>query len=216
MSVKLTNNPTCVLTDADLYSDSQKAKMAKNLMTGIPATSGEGDKVLVLDENGDPQLKDYSAGGGSSYTAGGGIDITNDEISVKVDGASITINPFGGYLQANQDGKVAIISTTSDSIYAEVRNAILQRQLPVLVTDDGQYGTLYKVYETSPGHNEYYFWSTDYINNDTIAGTTMIVDENSGYRSSYSISYAMPSWNSDTDEGKVLKIVSGNPTWVTP
>jgi hypothetical protein len=88
MSVKLNNNPTCVLTDADIYSDSQKAKMAKNLMTGIPSTSGEGDKVLVLDENGDPQLKAYSAGGGggSSYSAGGGIDISNDTISAKVAG----------------------------------------------------------------------------------------------------------------------------------
>ena len=67
MSVKLSNNPTCVLTDADIYSDSQKARMAKNLMASLPATSGEGDKVLVLDENGDPQLKDYSAGGGGYF-----------------------------------------------------------------------------------------------------------------------------------------------------
>jgi hypothetical protein len=216
MAIKLSSNPTCVLSDADNLTPEQRQKINLNLSKGIPGSDIEGDKVTVINSEGEVEMKAYSAGGGSSYTAGDGIDITDDTISVKVDGSSISVNPFGGYLEASQDGKVAIISTSSDSIYAEVNNAILQRRLPVLVTDDGQYGTLYKVYETSPAHYEYYFWSADYINNDTIAGWNMIVDENSGYRSSYSISYAMPSWNSDTDEGKVLKIVDGNPAWVTP
>lgn len=57
----MSNNPTCVLTDADLYSDSQKSKMLKVLFSGIPTTSGDGPKTLILDENGDPKFVDYTA-----------------------------------------------------------------------------------------------------------------------------------------------------------
>lgn len=57
----MSNNPTCVLTDADLYSDSQKAKMAKVLFSGIPTTSGDGPKTLILDENGELEFVDYNA-----------------------------------------------------------------------------------------------------------------------------------------------------------
>jgi hypothetical protein len=215
MAIKLSSNPTCVLSDADNLTPEQRQKINLNLSKGIPGSDIEGDKVTVINSEGEVEMKAYSAGGSSSYTAGDGIDITDDTISVKVDSSSISINPFGGYLQASQDGKVALISTTSDSIYAEVSNAILQRRLPVLVTDDRHYGTLYKVYELSPGNYQYYFWSTDYVDNGGMGGTTIIVDEN-GYSPSYRITYSMPFWNSDSDEGKVLKIVNGTPTWVTP
>lgn len=59
MSTNLSSNPTCVLTDADLYSESQKQRMAKVLFSGIPTTSGDGPKALILDENGDPKFVDY-------------------------------------------------------------------------------------------------------------------------------------------------------------
>jgi hypothetical protein len=44
------------------------------------STSADEGKVLKVDSNGDPTWA--TGGGGSSYTAGNGIDITNDEISV--------------------------------------------------------------------------------------------------------------------------------------
>ena len=46
------------------------------------STSSDEDKVLTVDSNGDPIWA--TAQGGSSYTAGDGIAITNDEIKVRV------------------------------------------------------------------------------------------------------------------------------------
>lgn len=46
------------------------------------STSSDEDKVLTVDSNGDPVWA--AAQGGSSYTAGDGIAITNDEIKVRV------------------------------------------------------------------------------------------------------------------------------------
>lgn len=65
---------------------------------GVPPFSGS-DNGLVLGVVGssDPELQWVSkGGGGTSYTAGDGIDIdTNDVISAKVDGTSIGVNASG-------------------------------------------------------------------------------------------------------------------------
>lgn len=59
MTIKLSSTPTCVLTDADNISPEQKLKIAMVLLSGIPTTSGDGPKTLIIDENGDPKFVDY-------------------------------------------------------------------------------------------------------------------------------------------------------------
>lgn len=57
---------------------------------------GEGVKVLVLDENGDPQLKDYSAGGGSGSETPCIVDwdnLTAEEICAAVQTALASNQP---------------------------------------------------------------------------------------------------------------------------
>ena len=168
MSVKLTNNPTCVLTDADIYSESQKAKMAKNLMSGLPASSGEGDKVLVLDGNGDPQLKDYSAGGGgTTYYGGDGIAVNGEEISVNqgagltigehhtlrvsVDGSTIGINASNQLEALGGGGSSAgyteiEYSTSYETVFNAIETALAANTIPVLVYSLGMTGTFYLPY----------------------------------------------------------------------
>lgn len=53
-----------------------------------------------------------AGGGGSTYTAGDGIDITNDEISVKVDGETITVDEFGVLHASGGGGGIAIGDVT--------------------------------------------------------------------------------------------------------
>jgi hypothetical protein len=88
MAIKLSSNPTCVLSDADNLTAEQRQKINMNLTKGIPGSDIEGDKVTVINSDGEVEMKAYSAGGGggSSYSAGGGIDISNDTISAKVAG----------------------------------------------------------------------------------------------------------------------------------
>ena len=65
---------------------------------GVPPFSGsDNGKVLGVVGSSDPELQWVSkGGGGTSYTAGDGIDIdTNDVISAKVDGTSIGVNASG-------------------------------------------------------------------------------------------------------------------------
>ena len=64
---------------------------------GVPTFSGsDNGKVLGVVGSSDPELQWVSkGGGGTSYTAGDGIDITNDVISAKVDGTSIGVNASG-------------------------------------------------------------------------------------------------------------------------
>lgn len=58
--------------------------------------------TITIDSNG---VISSSGGGGTSYTAGGGIDITNNEISVKTDRYSGAIGvDSNGYLLAYTDG----------------------------------------------------------------------------------------------------------------
>ena len=59
----------------------------------LPAhTSTESGKVLGVDSNGDLGWVNQSGGGGTTYTAGDGIDITSDVISADVDGTTIGID----------------------------------------------------------------------------------------------------------------------------
>ena len=102
MAIQLSSNPTCVLSDADNLTPEQRQKINLNLTKGIPGSDIEGDKVTVINSDGEVEMKAYSAGGGggTSYTAGDGIDITSDTISAKIDGSSITLNA-SGELQAS-------------------------------------------------------------------------------------------------------------------
>lgn len=65
---------------------------------GIFTTNQSGDSTIDLD-----------AGGGSSLTAGSGINITNDTISVKVDGTTIS---------TNNDGELTAIGNSGDTVAA--------------------------------------------------------------------------------------------------
>lgn len=97
MAIKLSSNPTCVLSDADNLTAEQRQKINMNLTKGIPGSDIEGDKVTVINSDGEVEMKAYSAGGGggTSYTAGRGIEITSDTISVNVDHGTIDFNESG-------------------------------------------------------------------------------------------------------------------------
>lgn len=97
MAINLSSNPTCVLSDADNLTAEQRQKINLNLTKGIPGSNISGDKVTVINSEGEVEMKAYSAGGGggSSYSAGNGIDITSDTISAKVDNSTIGINASG-------------------------------------------------------------------------------------------------------------------------
>lgn len=53
------------------------------------STSADEDKVLTVNSSGNPVWA-TAQGGGSSYTAGAGIDITSDVISAKIDNSTLT------------------------------------------------------------------------------------------------------------------------------
>jgi hypothetical protein len=82
MAIKLSSNPTCVLSDADNLTPEQRQKINLNLSKGIPGSDIEGDKVTVINSEGEVEMKAYSAGGGggSSYTAGNGIAINDSGV----------------------------------------------------------------------------------------------------------------------------------------
>lgn len=87
--------PAAVTVDQTYDSSSANAQsgtaVAEALATvnQVPAsTSADEDKVLTVDSNGDAVWA-TAQGGGSSYTAGVGIDITSDVISADIDGVTI-------------------------------------------------------------------------------------------------------------------------------
>lgn len=63
--------------------------------TGAVILSDQVDEDSLNPVTGAAVATAIAQGGGSSYTAGDGIDITSDEISVKVDGTSISVNASG-------------------------------------------------------------------------------------------------------------------------
>ena len=105
MAIKLSSNPTCVLSDADNLTAEQRQKINMNLTKGIPGSDIEGDKVTVINSDGEVEMKAYSAGGGggTEYVAGEGIDITNDVISVANPVPSVG-GHTGEFLRAGSNG----------------------------------------------------------------------------------------------------------------
>jgi len=132
MAIKLSSNPTCVLSDADNLSAEQRQKINMNLTKGIPGSDIEGDKVTVINSEGEVEMKAYSAGGGTSYTAGDGIDITSDTISTKIDGSTITLNSAGELQAAGGGSETPCIvdwdTLTAEEIFSVVRTAIAANQ----------------------------------------------------------------------------------------
>ena len=62
MAIKLSSNPTCVLSDADNISPEQRQKINMNLTKGLPGSDISGDKVTVINSDGEVEMKAYSAG----------------------------------------------------------------------------------------------------------------------------------------------------------
>ena len=73
--------------------------VAEIVTRDVPSsTSSDSGKVLSVDSSGTPVWETPS--GGQSYSAGNGIDITNDVISAKLDGTTLT-NGFNGLSVTN-------------------------------------------------------------------------------------------------------------------
>lgn len=132
MAIKLSSNPTCVLSDADNLTAEQRQKINMNLTKGIPGSDIEGDKVTVINSDGEVEMKAYSAGG-SSYSAGDGIDITSDIISTKIDGSSITLNA-SGELQASV-GEQPLPAIPAYSIRFKFTDTSFDPSTPLAVTN---------------------------------------------------------------------------------
>lgn len=102
--VKLSSNPTCVLSDADVISDEQAERIAKVLVKHLPGANNvtEAGKIIGVDAEGDVSLVEDKTG--STYTAGAGLTLADGEFSVDnplpdASGASendvLTINSSG-------------------------------------------------------------------------------------------------------------------------
>lgn len=92
--VKLSSNPTCVLSDADVITNEQAERIAKVLTKHLPGADNvtEAGKILGIDSNGDVALVEDKTG--STYTAGEGLTLENGEFSVD--------NPMPGASGATQ------------------------------------------------------------------------------------------------------------------
>lgn len=92
--VKLSSNPTCVLSDADVITNEQAERIAKVLTKHLPGADNvtEAGKILGVDANGDVALVEDKTG--STYTAGEGLTLENGEFSVD--------NPMPGASGASQ------------------------------------------------------------------------------------------------------------------
>ena len=92
--VKLSSNPTCVLSDADVITNEQAERIAKVLTKHLPGADNvtEAGKILGIDANGDVALVEDKTG--STYTAGEGLTLENGEFSVD--------NPLPGVSGATQ------------------------------------------------------------------------------------------------------------------
>lgn len=92
--VKLSSNPTCVLSDADVITNEQAERIAKVLTKHLPGAGDvtEAGKILGVDANGDVALVEDKTG--STYTAGEGLTLENGQFSVN--------NPMPGASGASQ------------------------------------------------------------------------------------------------------------------
>lgn len=80
--VKLSSNPTCVLSDADVLTNEQAERIAKVLTRHLPGANNvtESGKILGVNAEGDVVLVEDKTG--SVYTAGTGLTLTDGEFSV--------------------------------------------------------------------------------------------------------------------------------------
>ena len=92
--------PTTPTVDQTYNSSSSNAQSgvavagALATVNQVPAsTSSDEDKVLTVNSSGTPVWA--AAQGGSSYTAGAGIDITSDVVSAKIDNSTLTTDASG-------------------------------------------------------------------------------------------------------------------------
>jgi hypothetical protein len=227
MAIKLSSNPTCVLSDADNLTPEQRQKINMNLTKGIPGSDIEGDKVTVINSDGEVEMKAYSAGGGgSSYTAGDGIDITSDTISVKVDNSTIGLNASGQLESLGGSGSetpciVDWANLSVDDIISAVETALAANQ-PVFAKYGENYLPL-TTYISDDISTQVKFIGINNMGNTYAMGYQLFATNNGASfgpeksESNFSCSFrSLPDWSPLMDEGKILKIVDGNPTWVTP
>lgn len=94
----------------------------------VPAsTASDSSKVLTVNASGNPEWQ-TAQGGGSSYTAGDGIDITNNEISVNADDETLDFTPVTiQSTSSSSTWQYGVVSATTDVINA------LNSQTPVKV-----------------------------------------------------------------------------------
>ena len=92
----LSNKPTIPTVDQSYSAVSTNAQSGvavagalANIKQVPSSTSADEDKVLTVNSSGTPVWA-TAQGGGSSYTAGAGIDITSDVISAKIDNSTLT------------------------------------------------------------------------------------------------------------------------------
>ena len=88
------NTPSYSLNVYGVYSVNGNNSWTRSWVYPCPNPSaGDVNKVLTCIGNG--KVEWVTPSGGSSYSAGSGINIANDTISAKVDGSSITVNSSG-------------------------------------------------------------------------------------------------------------------------
>jgi hypothetical protein len=130
-------------------SDSSSDSFIKNKPT-IPsgsqlvpqATSSDAGEVLTVDQNGDPTWAPAQA----PISAGNGIDITNNVVSAKVDGTSVTFNA-NGELEATAAPQVQSDWAEDDPVEVSfIRNKPGQTNLVaganITIVDDAQNNTV--------------------------------------------------------------------------
>jgi hypothetical protein len=107
-----------------------------------PATSSDAGEVLTVDQNGDPTWAPAQA----PISAGNGIDITNNVVSAKVDGTSVTFNA-NGELEATAAPQVQSDWAEDDPVEVSfIRNKPGQTNLVaganITIVDDTQNNTV--------------------------------------------------------------------------
>lgn len=107
-----------------------------------PATSSDAGEVLTVDSNGDPTWSPAQA----PISAGDGIDITNNVVSAKVDGTSVTFNA-NGELEATAAPQVQSDWAEDDPVDVSfIRNRPGQTSLVaganITIVDDAQNNTV--------------------------------------------------------------------------
>lgn len=132
MAIKLSSNPTCVLSDADSLTAEQRQRLNLNLTKGIPGSDIEGDKVTVINSDGEVEMKAYSAGGGglgyeSASTASVTLTMNDLVVNDSVDVTSITVasGVTSGIVQWTVDSNTTlptVVDGNNNALAASVNN----------------------------------------------------------------------------------------------